>query len=53
LTAAPIFNPLGQVRVGRWQCIHSGAQQPHFVKVMFGLITKEQAQRIQAALERL
>ena len=37
----------------RWQYIHSGAQQPHFQKVLGGLITKEQGQRIQTALERL
>jgi hypothetical protein len=37
----------------RWQYIHSGAQQPHFGKVLSGLITKEQGQRVQAALERL
>jgi hypothetical protein len=37
----------------RWQYIHSGAQQPHFRKVLSGLITKEQGQRIQAALETL
>ena len=37
----------------RWQYIHSGAQQPHFGKVLSGLITKEQGQRIQAALARL
>jgi hypothetical protein len=37
----------------RWQYIHSGAQQPHFQKVLSGLITKEQGQRIQVALDRL
>ena len=37
----------------RWQYIYSGAQQPHFQKVLSGLITKEQGQRIQAALDRL
>jgi hypothetical protein len=37
----------------RWQYIHSGAQQPHFMKVLSGLITGEQGQRIQAALDRL
>jgi len=37
----------------RWQYIHSGAQQPHFGKVLSSLITKEQGQRIQAALDRL
>jgi len=34
----------------RWQYIHSGAQHPHFGKVLSGLITDKQAQSIQAAL---
>lgn len=34
----------------RWQYIHSGAQHPHFVKVLSSLITEKQGQRIQAAL---
>ena len=34
----------------RWQYIHSGARHPHFVKVLSGLITESQGQRIQAAL---
>ncbi|MSO46128.1 MAG: hypothetical protein EXQ59_05100 [Acidobacteria bacterium] len=37
----------------RWQYIHSGAQHPHFGKVLSGLITEEQGQRIQAALATL
>ena len=37
----------------RWQYIHSGAQQPHFAKVMSGLITQPQGQRIEAALATL
>lgn len=37
----------------RWQYIHSGAQQPHFGKVLSGLITENQGQRIQAALATL
>jgi hypothetical protein len=37
----------------RWQYIHSGARQPHFRKVLSGLITKEQGERIQAALDHL
>jgi hypothetical protein len=37
----------------RWQYIHSGAQHPHFEKVLSSLITKEQGQRIQAALATL
>jgi len=37
----------------RWQYIHSGAQHPHFGKVLSGLITEKQGQRIQAALATL
>jgi hypothetical protein len=37
----------------RWQYIHSGAQHPHFGKVLFSLITESQGQRIQAALGTL
>jgi hypothetical protein len=37
----------------RWQYIHSGAQHPHFGKVLSSLITKNQGQRIQAALATL
>ena len=37
----------------RWQYIHSGAQHPHFGKVLSGLITESQGQRIQAALGTL
>ena len=37
----------------RWQYIHSGAQHPHFGKVLMSLITKDQGQRIQAALATL
>jgi hypothetical protein len=37
----------------RWQYIHSGAQHPHFGKVLSSLITEEQGQRVQAALARL
>jgi hypothetical protein len=37
----------------RWQYIHSGAQQPHFGKVLSRLITDTQGQRIQAALATL
>ena len=37
----------------RWQYIHSGAQQPHFGKVLSRLITDAQGQRIQAALDTL
>ena len=37
----------------RWQYIHSGAQHPHFGKVLSSLITERQAQRIKAALDTL
>ena len=37
----------------RWQYIHSGAQHPHFGKVLSSLITKNQGGRIQAALATL
>jgi hypothetical protein len=37
----------------RWQYIHSGAQHPHFGKVLSNLITEDQGQRIQAALATL
>lgn len=37
----------------RWQYIHSGAQHPHFGKVLSGLITGAQGQRIQAAIATL
>jgi len=37
----------------RWQYIHSGAQHPQFGKVLSGLISESQGQRIQAALATL
>jgi hypothetical protein len=37
----------------RWQYIHSGAQHPHFGKVLSSLITPNQGERIQAALATL
>jgi len=37
----------------RWQYIHSGAGHPHFARVLSGLITEPQSQRIQAALATL
>jgi hypothetical protein len=37
----------------RWQYIHSGAQHPRFVKMLSGLITENQGQRIQSALAAL
>ena len=37
----------------RWQYIHSGAQHPHFGKVLSSLITEDQGKRIQSALATL
>jgi hypothetical protein len=37
----------------RWQYIHSGAEHPQFRKVLTGLITEQQGQRIQQALATL
>jgi hypothetical protein len=37
----------------RWQYVHSGAQHPHFGKVLTGMITPEQGERIAAALATL
>ena len=37
----------------RWQYIHSGAQHPHFGKVLSSLITENQGQRVESALARL
>jgi hypothetical protein len=37
----------------RWQYIHSGARHPRFSKVLSGLISESQGQRIQAALATL
>jgi hypothetical protein len=37
----------------RWQYIHSGAQHPHFGKVLSSLITESQGQRIEARLATL
>ena len=37
----------------RWQYIHSGAQHPHFGKVLSSLITEDQGGRIQATLAAL
>ena len=41
------------LRAYRWQYIHSGAQHPQFGKVLSGLITENQGQRIQTALAAL
>ena len=40
----------GILKAYRWQYILSGAQHPHFVKVLSSLITPAQGQRIHAAL---
>jgi hypothetical protein len=40
----------GVLRAYRWQYIVSGAQHPHFLKVMDQLMTKPQLERIEAAL---
>ena len=37
----------------RWQYIHSGARHPYFGKVLTGLISETQGQRIEAALATL
>jgi hypothetical protein len=41
------------IKAYRWQYIHSGAQHPHFQKVLSSLITDAQGQRIQSALGTL
>jgi hypothetical protein len=43
----------GVLRAYRWQYILSGAQHPHFIKVLTSLITDAQAERIQSALQLL
>jgi len=43
----------GFLKAYRWQYIHSGAGHPKFGKVLSGLITKDQALRIEAALATL
>jgi hypothetical protein len=43
----------GILKAYRWQFIHSGAQHPHFGKVLSGMITEKQGERIQAALATL
>src|SRR5262245_42734679 len=43
----------GLLRAYRWQYIVSGAQHPHFIKVLTSLITDAQTERIQAALATL
>src|SRR5262249_53546386 len=43
----------GLLRAYRWQYILSGAQHPHFIKVLTSLITDAQVSRIQSALGSL
>ena len=43
----------GLLRAYRWQYILSGAQHPHFIKVLTSLITDAQTERIQSALASL
>jgi hypothetical protein len=43
----------GLLRAYRWQYILSGAQHPHFIKVLTSLITDAQTERIQTALASL
>jgi hypothetical protein len=43
----------GFLKAYRWQYVHSGAGHPKFRKVLSSLITKEQGQRIEAALATL
>jgi len=43
----------GLLRAYRWQYILSGAQHPHFIKVLTSLVTDLQAERIQSALKPL
>jgi hypothetical protein len=38
------------LRAYRWQYILSGAQHPRFLKLLLGMITREQAERVQTAL---
>src|SRR5262245_31459402 len=41
------------LRSYRWQYILSGAQHPHFIKVLTSLITEAQTERIESALTNL
>jgi hypothetical protein len=43
----------GVLAAYRWQYLISGAQHPHFVKVLSSLITEAQGQRIASALATL
>src|SRR5262249_29956037 len=40
----------GVLRAYRWQYIVSGAQHPRFLKLLLGMITSEQAERVTRAL---
>jgi hypothetical protein len=40
----------GILRAYRWQYIFSGAQHPHFIKVLTSMITEAQTERITSAL---
>ena len=40
----------GMLRAYRWQYIVSGAQHPHFVKLLGGMVSRQQMQRVQLAL---
>jgi hypothetical protein len=43
----------GLLKAYRWQYIFSGAQHPHFVKVLTSMITEGQLERVQSALSSL
>jgi len=38
------------LRAYRWQYLVSGAQHPHFIKMLGGMVTRAQMQRVQASL---
>ena len=40
----------GFLKAYRWQYIHSGAQHPHFGKILSSVITDAQGERIEAAV---
>jgi hypothetical protein len=51
------FSPAEQLQIRenmmgayRWQYIASGAQHPQFIKMLSGMVTRQQLQRVQAAL---
>ena len=43
----------GILKAYRWQYIVSGAMEPRFQKILFGLLNKEQATRVHNALAPL